>query len=218
MTAFPEPTVSDAKVDAVVTSSEYTPELPGQFPITTGPNDWLVPKFERRLAPQPVKLNVAFENVGVRPVVVVTSNPTNPLPPVIVQIPLPILMLRVAVPVNETVRKVTLGLLVLKASVPVKAPAVRSLKAIPAIVPSGVTVPPPELPSKVMLSPATGADAPLAPPELDAQCVVVVLSQVPVPPTQNLLAASALTGARKASARRKRPKRDLSRPFICRPR
>jgi hypothetical protein len=45
-----------------------------------------------------------------------------------------------------------------------------------------------ELLSKNTLSAAVGTDAPLAPPDVADQLVVVVLSQVPVPPTQYLLA------------------------------
>jgi hypothetical protein len=47
-----------------------------------------------------------------------------------------------------------------------------------------VTVPPPELASKVTVSADVGTDWPPAPPDDAAQCVVVAASQVPVPPTQ----------------------------------
>lgn len=51
-----------------------------------------------------------------------------------------------------------------------------------------VTVPTPELVSKNTASADVGADAPLTPPDVVDQLVVVVVSHVPVPPTQNLLA------------------------------
>jgi hypothetical protein len=51
-----------------------------------------------------------------------------------------------------------------------------------------VQVPVPELESKVTVSAATGAEAPDAPPEVEAQFAVLLASHVPVPPTQNLFA------------------------------
>jgi hypothetical protein len=51
-----------------------------------------------------------------------------------------------------------------------------------------VTVPVPELVSKVTVSAFVGAAVPPAPPDAVAQLVVVVASQVPAPPTQNFAA------------------------------
>jgi hypothetical protein len=55
-------------------------------------------------------------------------------------------------------------------------------------VPLTVTVPVPELESNPAVSLAPGTPALPAPPELNAQCVVVVVSHVPAPPTQKKLA------------------------------
>jgi hypothetical protein len=51
-----------------------------------------------------------------------------------------------------------------------------------------VTVPVPELALKNTLSAVVGTDAPPPPPEVADQLVVVVVSHVPVPPTQYLSA------------------------------
>lgn len=71
-------------------------------------------------------------------------------------------------------------------NVPVKAPIVTDvtdgLRAV------SVTVPAPEFPSKVTVSPAPGTVCPPAPPEEAAQLVTLIAVQAPVPPTQNLLA------------------------------
>jgi hypothetical protein len=54
--------------------------------------------------------------------------------------------------------------------------------------PDVVAVPPPEFPSNMAASATPGADAPEAPPDVADQFVVLALSHVPVPPTQNLFA------------------------------
>ena len=51
-----------------------------------------------------------------------------------------------------------------------------------------VTTPVPELESKIASSAVVGAEAPLAPPDVADQFVVLLASQVPVPPTQYLAA------------------------------
>jgi hypothetical protein len=138
----------------------------------------------------------AFENVGVKPVIVVKSQmdpPPAALP--IVQVPLPRLMVRVPEPQPLTkLLNVIFGLLVLKLRVlpPVNAVQVKLRKLIPLIEESAVIVPLPKLASNMTPSPATGADAPLAPPDVAAQLAVEVLSHVPVPPTQNLFATCRL--------------------------
>lgn len=132
---------------------------------------------------------VAFWNVAVNPVTVpklqaVIFDPARLIvlvPRLIDRVVEPLLL---NAPVN-----VSVGLLTLKSSVkPDMASAVSVPKDLPLRVASSVTVPVPELPSKVGLSPVVGADAPPDPPEVDAQCVVDDASQVPVPPTQNLVA------------------------------
>lgn len=115
----------------------------------------------------------------------VLQSQTVPNAAEMVKVPLPRFSVRVPVPEFENaVVNVTLGLLTLKSSVPVNAPMVSVVNDFPLMVVSTVTVPPPEEPSNVTLSPLTGADAPPAPPVLADQCVVVVESHVPVPPTQ----------------------------------
>jgi hypothetical protein len=60
--------------------------------------------------------------------------------------------------------------------------------ARPAAVAATVHVPEPELALKNTLSADVGAEAPPAPPDVADQFAVLVLSQVPVPPTQYLSA------------------------------
>lgn len=104
-----------------------------------------------------------------------------------VHVPLPMFKVLAPVPVpKKLVVKVILLLFAEKSKAPVKAPIVRTERLRVAWL--TVTVPPPELPSRVTLSPATGTDCPPAPPEDDAQWVVSAASHVPVPPTQNLFA------------------------------
>lgn len=154
------------------------------------------PPARVRLLEAPAKATVAFENVAVRFVVVVTSK-IVPVFPVIVHVPLPMLMVRVPEPLKLTkLVKVIFGLLVLNANVPVNAPAVRLRKLMLLIVPSGVTTPPPDDPLNVIASPAAGAAFVVwhpvaAPPLVGAQLVIDVLFQGPVPPTQKQLKASA---------------------------
>lgn len=90
-------------------------------------------------------------------------------------------------PLNDEPLAVTVMLLLFAelSHVPVKAPMVIDCTVI--VPPKlSVTVPPPDEPSKVTVSDEPGTDCPPAPPDDDAQCVVSLLSQVPVPPTQNL--------------------------------
>ena len=105
--------------------------------------------------------------------------------PVIVQVPLPIFRVRVPVPEQLNVDIVGLLLFVAKSKVPVKAPIVidTTLRFV-----LTVTVPPPELASKVTVSATPGTDWPPAPFEVAAQCVVSEASQVPAPPTQKRFA------------------------------
>ena len=51
-----------------------------------------------------------------------------------------------------------------------------------------VQVPVPDAESNITVSAATGAEAPLAPPVVADQLAVLLASQVPVPPTQYLVA------------------------------
>jgi hypothetical protein len=70
--------------------------------------------------------------------------------------------------------------------VPSRPDAVKSLQTLGvfAIVTVNAPVPTFELALKNTLSDAVGTDAPLAPPDDADQLAVLVLSQVPVPPTQ----------------------------------
>jgi hypothetical protein len=54
--------------------------------------------------------------------------------------------------------------------------------------PSVTAYPEPEFASKIAASALVGAEAPAAPPVLVDQFVVLAVSQVPEPPTQNLFA------------------------------
>ena len=69
-------------------------------------------------------------------------------------------------------------------------PAVPANVTAPTVTPLlvNVTVPVPEFPSNCGVSPAIGTDAPPAPPDVADQFAVLVLSQLPVPPTQYLFA------------------------------
>jgi hypothetical protein len=58
--------------------------------------------------------------------------------------------------------------------------------------PSVTVYPFPEFASKIAISAAPGAEAPAAPPVVVDQFAVLVVSQVPAPPTQNLLAINIL--------------------------
>lgn len=135
-----------------------------------------------------LKTNLALEKFAVNPVVVAQSK----LSTLKVNVPLPRFIVLVPEPPNSIaitpaeLPNVMLGLFTLKSSVPVNAPAVSVAIVAPLTVESTVTVPPPELASNVTLSPDAGTLEPPAPPEDADQCVVVVESQVPAPPTQNL--------------------------------
>jgi hypothetical protein len=139
-------------------------------------NNLLPPLPEMAIVDVPA-LNVRF---------VVTPKSTTVLAPVSENVPDPILRVRVPVPLQlNTPANVTLGLLTLKSTVPVNAPMLKPPNVKPFMVESTVTVPPPEDASKVGTSLVPGTAAPPAPPLDSDQCVVVVLSHVPVPPTQN---------------------------------
>jgi hypothetical protein len=102
------------------------------------------------------------------------------VPPVVnVQVPDPIVRVRTPEPVLLNVPIV--GFCVEPSKVPVKAPIV--IETTVGLYPS-VTVPPPEDASKVTVSEAPGTEEPPAPPVVADQCVVALLSHVPVPPTQ----------------------------------
>jgi hypothetical protein len=123
--------------------------------------------------------------LNVSPVVVVIVHGVE-LDVVSVHVPSPMLIVRVPEPdpLNETL-KLTLLSLAEKSNVPVKAPHVIDCTVTVVLT---VTVPPPDEASKVAESPDPGTDAPPAPFELAAQCVVSLASHVPVPPTQKRLA------------------------------
>lgn len=158
---------------------------------------------------------------NVRPVMVVQSK-TLPVVPASVNVPLPRLSVLVPAPVTlNAVVIVKLGLLAEKSSVPVNAPIVILASDNPLIVPDAVTVPPPELPSKVTESPVVGAafevEHPVAPaPVVGAQCVMAALSHVPVPPTQKQLLACACDAISRPSAMRRYLKRFIAAPTECR--
>ena len=126
---------------------------------------------------------VADPQLKVSPVTVVLST-TVPVVPVIVNVPEPQFIVRVCDPDELHVVKVRLGLFAEKSSVPVNAPAVSEANVEPLMFAAAVTVPPPDETSKVTASVEDGTETPPAPPDVDAQCVVVELSHVPVPPTQ----------------------------------
>lgn len=131
-------------------------------------------------------------DVGSRFVVVPISKTAVALVVVKVNVPLPSRYLRAPVPDRLTPFPVNVMLIVepVKSSVPVKAPAVSDRSERLFTVLSTVTSPPPDDPSNVTESPVVGAVAPLAPPDVAAQCVVDVLSHVPAPPTQKREAIS----------------------------
>lgn len=137
--------------------------------------------------------------------------------PVNVNVPDPRLIVRVPVPLKENVPlNVMLGLLAEKSSVPVKLPAVNAVREIPFIVLSTVTVPPPDRASKVAVSaaclgtPPVPAQVPPVPPDEDDHDAVLLVLNVPVPPTQKHVAALA-TDTCRASAN---PKRIVERFFM----
>lgn len=136
-----------------------------------------------------VNASVELLQLKVRFVVVVNSQ-TFALLPESVQVPLPMFSVRVPVPdpLNPMLFglvSVTLLLLAEKSKVPVNAPIVMDRTLIVVLT---VTVPPPLDASNVTVSLAPGTLCPPAPLDVAAQCVVSEASQVPVPPTQNLLA------------------------------
>lgn len=127
-----------------------------------------------------MKLNVALP-VIVWPVVVPLEKMVKLLPDR-VNVPDPQLIVLVPVP-EVVIAPVRVGLLLFaeKSSVIPIAPQDRDLieKSVATVI-----VPAPDEASIVTLSPATGTDCPPVPPLLDAQWVVSLASQVPVPPTQ----------------------------------
>lgn len=116
---------------------------------------------------------------NVRLVAVVMSHAIDPFDKLIVDDP----NVSVLVPVPEKLKKVSPMVCPLVSNVPVKLPPDISLTVTAVVT---VTVPPPELASKVTSSADPGTDAPPAPPEVADQCVVSEASQFPVPPTQYL--------------------------------
>ncbi|WP_032900958.1 hypothetical protein ACSGFO_24970 [Mesorhizobium sp. WSM4083] len=102
-----------------------------------------------------------------------------PFPSLIVLVPLPLPLKA------DELLSVTLLLLTLKSSVPVKAPQVIDCTATVVFT---VTVPPPELALKVTVSDVPGTEAPPAPPVVADQCVVSLAFHSPVPPTQKRFA------------------------------
>ena len=122
--------------------------------------------------------------VHVKFVAVVKLN-TVPEVPVAVMVPVPQTIVLTAAPEQLNVAAVRDGLLALRSIVPVKASAVNEIIVLlPLIVAATVTVPPPDDASKVTASVAEGTAMLPTPPDVEAQCVVVELSHVPVPPTQ----------------------------------
>jgi hypothetical protein len=144
-----------------------------------------------------VKL-AAKSDVGSRLVTVPTSKTTvfAEVPPVNVKVPVPSRNFRAPVPDRfkpvefADVNVILIGAFAAKSSVPVNAPATRVAKDVPLLSAATVTVPLPELASKITLSPVVGTDWPPAPPDVPAQCVVSEASHVPVPPTQKRFAIS----------------------------
>jgi hypothetical protein len=112
-------------------------------------------------------------------------------PPERVKVPEPKFMVLTPAPLLVKLRdSVIEGLLALKSRVPVNNPQTMEVSVAPFIVESTVTVPPPDAASNVAVSAEPGTLAPPAPPVVADQCVVVVESHVPAPPTQNRLAIS----------------------------
>jgi hypothetical protein len=110
----------------------------------------------------------------VTPLVVVVPVPVNDIAPVadqVVVVDKVKLPTHVKVPVDVNVHVAPVVVMLRQANAPV-------------IVIVGL----PLLPFTITSSAFVGTEAPLAPPEVADQCVVVVESQVPVPPTQYLLA------------------------------
>jgi hypothetical protein len=111
----PLPIVKEATVGVDVTR-----KLPGELLllIVIAPTDTEAPPCHVRATPFPLKTIDALLNVAVTFVPFIRR--TLPVVPVIVHVPLPMLMVRVPEPEKSTVPAVTLLLLVLKSSVPVK--------------------------------------------------------------------------------------------------
>lgn len=143
---------------------------------------------------------VAVPALNVRLVVTVASQLLAT--PARVKVPEPRLSVLVPVPVMlklgaTALANVMLGLFAEKSRVPVKAPIARPAIVFPLMVESTVTVPPPELASKVAVSEDCLGMPPVAPhveelpPEDDDHDAVFAVDHDPVPPTQKQAAAIA---------------------------
>jgi hypothetical protein len=122
----------------------------------------LVPEAPEKVGSAPVKVNVAVLAVIVQFIIVLAIQ-TIPVPlTFIAEEPI----IKIHVPVPEIEKETTSIVCPFKSSVPVKAPMVILVTLTAAVT---VTVPPPEEPSKVTVSPEPGTEAPPPPPEEAAQ-------------------------------------------------